>query len=103
MRTTKKNMIESQLKPEGITCLDTISCISRVNREDFVPKKYTDSSYAEFDIPLDNKIGATIFKTLEFGILITFFSLLPTRHRCGISTNFGHFLERFTLFPLLPF
>ena len=54
MRITKKNMIESQLKPEGITCLDTISCISRVNREDFVPKKYTDSSYAEFDIPLDN-------------------------------------------------
>ena len=54
MRITKKNMIESQLKPEGITCLDTIDCISKINREDFVPEKYTDSSYAEFDIPLDN-------------------------------------------------
>ena len=54
MRITKKNMIESQLKPEGISCLDTIDCISMVNREDFVPKKYIDSSYAEFDIPLDN-------------------------------------------------
>mgnify|MGYP001247602188 CR=1 FL=1 len=54
MRITKKNMIESQLKPEGISCLDTIDCISKVNREDFVPKKYIDSSYAEFDIPLDN-------------------------------------------------
>ena len=54
MRITKKNMIESQLKPEGITCLDTINCISRINREDFVPEKYADSSYAEFDIPLDN-------------------------------------------------
>lgn len=54
MRITKKNMIESQLKPEGITCLDTIDCISRINREDFVPEKYADSSYAEFDIPLDN-------------------------------------------------
>ena len=54
MRITKKNMIESQLKPEGITCLDTIDCISKINREDFVPEKYADSSYAEFDIPLDN-------------------------------------------------
>ena len=54
MRITKKNMIESQLKPEGITCLDTIDCIYRINREDFVPEKYTDSSYAEFDIPLGN-------------------------------------------------
>lgn len=54
MKITKKNMIESQLKPEGISCLDTIDCISKVNREDFVPKKYIDSSYAEFDIPLDN-------------------------------------------------
>ena len=54
MRITKKNMIESQLKPEGISCLNTIDCISKVNREDFVPKKYLESSYAEFDIPLDN-------------------------------------------------
>ena len=54
MRITKKNMIESQLKPEGITCLDTIDCISKINREDFVPEKYADSSYAEFDIPLGN-------------------------------------------------
>jgi len=54
MRITKKNMIESQLKPEGISCLDTIDCISKVNREDFVPEKYIESSYAEFDIPLDN-------------------------------------------------
>ena len=54
MRITKKNMIESQLKPEGITCLDTIDCISKINREDFVPEKYADSSYAEFDITLGN-------------------------------------------------
>ena len=54
MRITKKNMIESQLKPEGISCLDTIDCMSKVNREDFVPEKYIESSYAEFDIPLDN-------------------------------------------------
>ena len=40
MRITKKNMIESQLKPEGISCLETIDCISKVNREDFVPEKY---------------------------------------------------------------
>jgi protein-L-isoaspartate(D-aspartate) O-methyltransferase len=54
MQVTKKNMIESQLKPEGISCSKTIDCISRVNREDFVPNKYKASSYAEYDIPLAN-------------------------------------------------
>ena len=46
MQVTKKNMIESQLKPEGISCSKTIDCISRVNREDFVPNKHKASSYA---------------------------------------------------------
>tara|TARA_E500000331_G_scaffold108179_1_gene105113 strand:- start:732 stop:1379 length:648 start_codon:yes stop_codon:yes gene_type:complete len=54
MRVTKKNMIESQLKPEGISCPETINCISKVDREDFVPKEFVDSSYAEYDIPLGN-------------------------------------------------
>ena len=54
MQVTKKNMIESQLKPEGISCSKTIDCISRVNREDFVPNKYKASSYAEYDIQLAN-------------------------------------------------
>ena len=54
MQVTKKNMIESQLKPEGISCSKTIDCISKVNREDFVPNKYKASSYAEYDIPLSN-------------------------------------------------
>jgi protein-L-isoaspartate(D-aspartate) O-methyltransferase len=54
MQVTKKNMIESQLKPEGISCSKTIDCISRVNREDFVPNKHKASSYAEYDIPLAN-------------------------------------------------
>ena len=54
MQVTKKNMIESQLKPEGISCSKTIDCISKVNREDFVPNKHKASSYAEYDIPLAN-------------------------------------------------
>ena len=47
-------MIESQLKPEGISCSNTIDCISRVNREDFVPTEFKNLSYAEYDIPLRN-------------------------------------------------
>ena len=48
----KKNMIESQLRPEGISCQNTIDCISRVNREDFVPAEFKNLSYAEYDICL---------------------------------------------------
>ena len=54
MQIDKKNMIESQLKPEGISCQNTIDCISRVNREDFVPEEFKNLSYAEYDIPLRN-------------------------------------------------
>ena len=55
MQIDKKNMIESQLKPEGISCQNTIDCISRVNREDFVPEEFKNLSYAEYDIPLRNE------------------------------------------------
>ena len=55
MQIDKKNMIESQLKPEGISCENTIECISRVNREDFVPAEFKNLSYAEYDIPLRNE------------------------------------------------
>ncbi|MBT6755606.1 MAG: protein-L-isoaspartate O-methyltransferase [Gammaproteobacteria bacterium] len=48
-------MIESQLKPEGISCQNTIDCISKVNREDFVPEEFKNLSYAEYDIPLRNE------------------------------------------------
>ena len=54
MHITKKNMIESQLKPEGISCLKTLDCISQINREYFVPQNFMDLSYAEYDIPLKN-------------------------------------------------
>ena len=55
MQIDKKNMIESQLKPEGISCQNTIDCISKVNREDFVPEEFKNLSYAEYDIPLRNE------------------------------------------------
>lgn len=54
MHIAKKNMIESQLKPEGISCLKTLDCISQINREYFVPQNFMDLSYAEYDIPLKN-------------------------------------------------
>ena len=47
-------MIESQLRPEGISCVDTLDCISKINREDFVPEEFLSLSYAEYDIPLKN-------------------------------------------------
>ena len=72
MQIDKKNMIESQLKPEGISCINTIDCISRVNREDFVPAEFKSLSYAEYDIPLRNKysmlkplIAAKILQSLN--------------------------------------
>ena len=72
MQINKKNMIESQLKPEGISCQKTLNCIEQVNREDFVPLEFQKLSYAEYDIPLKNNfhmlrplIVAKILQSLE--------------------------------------
>ena len=54
MHINKKNMIESQLRPEGISCAVTLDCISKINREDFVPEEFLNLSYSEYDIPLKN-------------------------------------------------
>ena len=58
-------MIESQLKPEGISCQSTLNCIEKVNREDFVPVEYKKLAYAEYDIPLKNNFKIITLEVRE--------------------------------------
>tara|TARA_B100001027_G_scaffold76835_1_gene52511 strand:+ start:2376 stop:3023 length:648 start_codon:yes stop_codon:yes gene_type:complete len=79
MQINKKNMIESQLKPEGISCQSTLNCIEKVNREDFVPIEYKKLAYAEYDIPLKNN-----FNMLRPLMVAKILQLLEIHSNCNI-------------------
>ena len=88
MQIDKKNMIESQLKPEGISCQNTIDCISRVNREDFVPAEFKNLSYAEYDIPLKNKYS--MLKPLMAAKILQLLNIQKDDEILEIGTGSGY-------------
>ena len=51
----KNNMINGLLKALGINCPNTLSCLSKIRREDFAPHNYKELSYADIDIPINSK------------------------------------------------
>ncbi|MEC7885795.1 MAG: rRNA adenine N-6-methyltransferase family protein [Pseudomonadota bacterium] len=51
----KDNMINGQLKALGIDCPNTLSCLSKIRREDFAPSDYKALSYSDIDIPINSK------------------------------------------------
>ena len=87
MHITKKNMIESQLKPEGISCINTIDCISQINREDFVPDGFTNLAYAEYDIPLKNNFS--MLKPLMVAKILQLLKITKNDEVLEIGTGSG--------------
>ncbi len=46
------NMLEGQLKPNGITCTKVIQTILEIDRSLFIPEKYHNIAFSDVDIPL---------------------------------------------------
>ncbi len=88
MQINKKNMIESQLKPEGISCQKTLDCIQKVNREDFVPKEFQKLSYAEYDIPLQNNFR--MLRPLIVAKILQLLKVTPNDEILEIGTGSGY-------------
>jgi protein-L-isoaspartate(D-aspartate) O-methyltransferase len=51
-RTARLNMVESQVRPNGITDSRIIAAMDHLPREDFVPEKRRDLAYCDEDLPL---------------------------------------------------
>ena len=46
------NMLEGQLKPNGITCTKVIQTVLEIDRSLFIPEKYHNIAFSDVDIPL---------------------------------------------------
>ena len=88
MHINKKNMIESQLKPEGISCLNTIGCLSEINREDFVPSDFINMAYAEYDIPLQNNF--TMLRPLLVAKILQLLEIKKSDNILEVGTGSGY-------------
>lgn len=88
MQIAKINMIESQLKPEGINCSKTIDCISQINREDFISEKYLNLSYSEYDIPLYGNYS--MLKPVIIGKILQSLKIKKTDKVLEVGTGSGY-------------
>ncbi len=52
--TARYNMVESQIRPNGITDLKLIKALGEIERESFVPNERKSISYADEDLPVGN-------------------------------------------------
>ena len=88
MQIAKTNMIESQLKPEGINCEKTIDCILQINREDFIPEKYINLSYSEYDIPLYDNYS--MLRPVMIGKILQSLKIKKTDTILEVGTGSGY-------------
>ena len=88
MQIAKTNMIESQLKPEGINCAKTIDCISQINREDFIPEKYMNLSYSEYDVPLYGNYS--MLRPVMIGKILQSLKIKKTDRVLEVGTGSGY-------------
>jgi protein-L-isoaspartate(D-aspartate) O-methyltransferase len=51
------NMVECQLRPNGVTNVDLVKAFESVSREDFAPPEAQALAYSDADIPLLSKAG----------------------------------------------
>ena len=70
--TARFNMIEQQIRPWGVFDPVTLSTLAEVPREVFVPEKYSDLAFADYEIPIGNnqfmmnpKIEGHLLQALE--------------------------------------
>lgn len=70
------NMIESQVRPNGITDRRIIAAMEVVAREDFVPESRRAIAYVDEDVPLAN--GRALIEAMAFARLLQHAAIAPS-------------------------
>ena len=86
--TARINMVEQQIRPWNVLETQTLRVLTEIRREDFVPESYQDLSFADVQIPMNDKefmlepkVGARMVEALG----------LSSRHRVlEIGTGTGY-------------
>jgi protein-L-isoaspartate(D-aspartate) O-methyltransferase len=85
----RHNMVESQVRPNGITDHRIIDAMARVSREDFVPAQSKPIAYVDEDVPL--KDGRFLIEPMAFARMIHLALIRPTDRVLvvGAATGYG--------------
>lgn len=89
------NMVESQVRPNGITDRRIIAAMEQVPREDFVPERWRNVAYMDEDIPLEpSRLGApsrALIEAMAFAKLVQHALIRPDDRvlLVGAGTGYG--------------
>lgn len=81
-------MVEEQLVSRGIVDPQILRAFNRVSRDRFVPKKYKDSAYGDFPLPIGQ--GQTISQPLMVAIMTQGLQLYGKEKVLEIGTGSGY-------------
>lgn len=85
------NMVESQVRPNGITDRRIIAAIETVPREHFVPESRRDVAYMDEDVPLDAHGHRALIEVMAFARMLQHAAIKPTDKvlLAGAGTGYG--------------
>lgn len=85
------NMVESQVRPNGITDRRIIAAIETVPREDFVPESRRDVAYMDEDVPLEAQGRRALIEVMAFARMLQHAAIKPTDKvlLVGAGTGYG--------------
>jgi protein-L-isoaspartate(D-aspartate) O-methyltransferase len=88
------NMIESQVRPNGITDRRIISAMEDVPREVFVPRRWRDVAYMDEDIPLETEHGGfsprALIEAMAFARLLQHAVIKPDEKVLVVGAGTGY-------------
>lgn len=82
------NMIESQLKPNNIVDENLLSAFAKINQENFLPQNYSNQSYVDDHIVINN--SRFLLKPLIIAKLISVLKISKEEHLLEIGTSIGY-------------
>ncbi|HAS51297.1 MAG TPA: protein-L-isoaspartate O-methyltransferase [Gammaproteobacteria bacterium] len=82
------NMIEQQIRPWEVLDQRALDTLTRIPREDFVPKRYRHLAFSDVAIPIGH--GEIMLKPVVEGRLLQALALQPTDHVLEVGTGSGY-------------
>jgi protein-L-isoaspartate(D-aspartate) O-methyltransferase len=88
MSIQRTRMVESQLRARGVKDERVLSAMSRVPRDEFVPKEFRTQAYADHPIPIDQ--GQTISQPFIVAVMLEHLRLQSQDSVLEIGTGSGY-------------
>lgn len=85
----RSNMIESQVRPNGITDRRIIAAMEAIGREDFVPEQRKSVAYVDEDVPLA-EAGRYLIEAMAFARMVQHAAVKPTDKVLVVGAGSGY-------------